>query len=77
MNEDDYNLQTYLNKSDSEPQEYWFSRQNQNKMVLKYAAQLVVADANISPEQAVNTAQQLVDTFYRLILQKTTKNYKG
>ena len=76
-NTDDYKLQTLINKSDTEPQEYWFSRQNQNKMVLEYAAALVIADSDITAEQAVNTAQSLIDTFYKLILQKTTKHYKG
>lgn len=74
-NNDDYKLQTMLDSA--EPQEYWFSRQNQNKMVLDFASRLVVADSEISTEDAINTAQELIDTFYEQVLQKTTKNYKG
>ena len=77
QNNDDIKLQTYLNNSDTEVCEYWFSRQNQNKMVLEYASQLVVANAGITAEEAIRTAQDLVNTFYKLVLQKTTKHYKG
>ncbi len=72
---DDYKLQKLLNKSEPEPQEYWFSRQKQNQMVLDYASKLIIADSGITSEEAIHAAQDLVDKFYMLILKKTTKNY--
>jgi len=75
---DDLRLQQMLDNSISDSgDEYWFSRKNQNKMVLNFAAQLYIAEPSISAREAIEKSQELVDTFYKMILQKTTKNYKG
>jgi hypothetical protein len=76
---DDLRLQQLLDNSSSDDgdNEYWFSRKNQNKMVLNLAAKLYVAHPSISVEDSIKKAQNLVDTFYKMVLQKTTKQYKG
>jgi anthranilate phosphoribosyltransferase len=79
MNTDDLRLQRMLDNSvsDNDENEYWFSRQNQNKMVLNVAAKLYVANPSISVEDSIKKAQDLINTFYKMVLQKTTKQYKG
>jgi hypothetical protein len=79
MNTDDMRLQSMLDNSsnDTDDTEYWFSRKNQNKMVLNLAAKLYVAHPTISSEEAIEKSQHLVDSFYKMVLKPTTQKYKG
>ena len=48
-------------------EEFWFSRANQKKMVYELGAQLLVSE-EMTPNEAIEMAQEYVDTFYSTTL---------
>ena len=67
---DDTVLHSMLSQSQyAQPQEgeFWFSRANQKKMVYELGAQLLVSE-EMTPNEAIEMAQEYVDTFYSTTL---------
>ena len=67
---DDTVLHSMLAQSQyAQPQEeeFWFSRANQKKMVYELGAQLLVSE-EMTPNEAIEMAQEYVDTFYSTTL---------
>ena len=48
-------------------EEFWFSRANQKKMVYELGANLLVSE-EMTPNEAIEMAQEYVDTFYSTTL---------
>ncbi len=71
---DETRLQEMLDNSTTE---YWFSRQNQNKLAYEHSAKLLIADSSLTPEDAIREATAFVNAFYNIVLKQTTKNYRG
>ena len=68
---DDTILQAMLSQTQySQPaqeEEFWFSRSNQKKMVFDLGAKLLVSE-EMTPQEAIEMAQEYVDTFYSTTL---------
>ena len=67
---DDTILHALLEQSQfSKPQEeeFWFSRAQQKKMVFDLGAKLLVSE-EMTPQEAIEMAQDYVDTFYSTTL---------
>ncbi len=80
INKDDKRLQSLLDVSATaipESQEYWFSRQNQNKLMFDHASKLLVADSSYDADSAIREARTFVNAFYNTVLKQTTKTYRG
>ena len=58
--------QTQYNQPPQE-EEYWFSRANQKKMVFDLGAKLLASE-EMTPLEAIEMAQEYVDTFYSTTL---------
>jgi hypothetical protein len=48
-------------------EEFWFSRGNQKRMVFELGFQLLVSE-DMKPKEAIDIAQDYVDTFYKTTL---------
>ena len=67
---DDTMLASMLEKSQyahTQEEEYWFSRNQQKKMVFDLGAKLLVSD-DMTPKDAIAMAQDYIDTFYATTL---------
>ena len=51
---------------------WWFSRENQRKIIFDIAIKLVV-DSGEEPSQAIELAEELVDTYHKRHVQKSTR----
>ena len=69
-----------LNKKSSnlnviETKEWWFDRNHQNQYVFKLAGEMLVHSES-DPQVCVNKAKELVDIFYKTVLEPTTRKWR-
>lgn len=77
---DEQRLQGFIDNSSTtkpEDSEYWFSRQNQNKLMFEHASKLLVADSSYDADSAIREARAFINAFYNTVLKQTTRNYRG
>ena len=71
---DDERLNYFISKADNVKlkDDFWFNRKNQNVHVFNIASGMLIQGEEDVP-YCIDKAQELVDTFYKTVIQPTTR----